>query len=275
MTDLTDVLLTFSRLDFFSVVDILLVTAVIYGVLYLVRGTRALLLLRGAIVAAILIFLLSNFFQLTAFNWLMSNLLPAFLISIPVIFHPEIRRGLERLGRPGHLFGTPAVQTEVTRLITHICRATERLAEQNQGALIVLEREVPLDEVINTGVPVDSLVSTELLLTIFFPHTALHDGAVVIRGNRIVAAACVLPLAADLHDRRIGTRHRAAVGVTESSDAVAVVVSEETGAISLAYSGRMIRNLDEGRLNRLLHTFYTPRSRLPSPSSGSFGREAL
>ncbi len=262
MTDLTDILLTFSRLDLLNVVDILLVASIIYAVLYLVQGTRAVLLLRGALVAGILLFLLSNFFQLTAFNWLMRNLLPAFLISIPVIFHPEIRRGLERLGRPGHLFGNPVIQTEVTRLITHICRTSQRLSEQRIGALIVLERDVPLTEIINTGVAIDSLISTELLTTIFFPNTALHDGAVIIRGTRIVAAACVLPLSDNLRDRRLGTRHRAGVGVTESSDAVSVIVSEETGDISLAYSGRIIRHLDDGRLNRLLHTFYASHSHL-------------
>lgn len=260
MTNLADILLTFSRLDLLSVVDILLVASVIYGVLYLVRGTRALLLLRGALLAFALIFLLSNFLQLTAFNWLMSLALPAFLISIPVIFHPEIRRGLERLGRPGRFFGGPVVQTEVTQLITHICRAADRLIEQKQGALIVLEGEIPLDEAISTGVALDSLVSTELLVTIFYQGTTLHDGAVIIRANRIAAAACVLPMAGDLRDRRLGMRHRAGVGVTDNTDAVAVVISEEMGTISLAYSGRIIRHLDNARLNRLLHTFYTPRS---------------
>jgi diadenylate cyclase len=262
MTNLSDILLTFSRLDLISVVDILLVALIIYGVLMLLRGTRAMLLVRGALLVTLIIFLLSNFFRLTAFNWLMSTALPAFFISIPVIFQPEIRRALERLGRPGRFFGGPVIQAEVTHLITHICRTAERLKKEQRGGLIVLEGEIPLDDVIATGVRLDSVVSTELLVTIFDPHTTLHDGAVVIRGNRIAAAACVLPMADEMKDRRLGMRHRAAVGITESTDAVAVVVSEETGTISLAYSGRIIRHLDDARLSRLLHTFHTPHTGL-------------
>jgi diadenylate cyclase len=132
------------------------------------------------------------------------------------------------------------------------------MSEQRLGALMVFERESGLQEVIETGVPIDSRISPELLVTLFYTNTPLHDGAVIIRGDRIMAAATVLPLAADLRDRRLGTRHRAAVGVTETTDAIAVVISEESGVISLAYNGRLIRHLDEGRLNRLLHAFYGP-----------------
>lgn len=258
MQNLNDLFLTFTRFDLTSALDIMLVALVIYGVLYLVRGTQAVQLLRGVMLLVIALFVLSLFFELTAFGWLISNAVPALLISIPVIFQPEIRRGLERLGRTGLLFGRAAPEEMLTRVINHICRACQRMSERRHGALIVLERETGLQELIDTGVQMEATVSPELLTTIFYPNTALHDGAVIVRGERIMAAAVVLPLASDLRDRRLGTRHRAAVGVTESSDAIAVVVSEETGIVSLAYNGRIIRHLDEARLNRLLHAFYGP-----------------
>lgn len=261
MTSFQDLFLTFTRFGWTDVVDILLVSLVIYAVLYLVRGTQAVQLLRGIMVLAILFFFLAQFLRLTAFRWLIANTIPVLLISIPVIFQPEIRRGLERLGRTGLLFGRSTPEETLTRVINHVCRASQRLSERRHGALMVFERETGLQEIIDTGVSMDGLVSPELLTTIFYPNTALHDGAVVIRGERVVAAAAVLPLASDLRDRRLGTRHRAAVGVTETSDAIAVVVSEETGIISLAYNGRIIRHLDEGRLNRLLHAFYGPPAR--------------
>jgi diadenylate cyclase len=255
---LQDLLLTFSGFGLTDIVDILLVGAVIYGILYLVRGTQAVQLLRGVLVLVIFIIILSNQFELTAFSWLIRNSLPALFVAIPVIFQPEIRRGLERLGRTGIFFPGAASEPEVTRAINRVARAAQRLSDMQLGALIVFEREGGLQDMIDTGVPLDSRISTELLITIFFTNTPLHDGAVIIRGDRIVAAAAVLPLAADVRDRRLGTRHRAAVGITEQTDALAVVVSEETGIISLAYNGRLIRHLDEGRLNRLLHAFYGP-----------------
>jgi diadenylate cyclase len=255
---LQDIFLIFSTFSLTDLVDIFLVSLVVYGVLYLVRGTQAMQLLRGVLVVAAIITILSTYLRLTAFNWLIRNSLPALFVAIPVIFQQEIRRGLERLGRTGLFFHGNASEPEITRTINRVCRAAQRLSDMNLGALIVFERESGLQEIIESGVLLDSRVSPEILVTIFYTNTPLHDGAIVIRGDRIVAAATVLPLAADLRDRRLGTRHRAAVGVTEISDAIAVVVSEETGIISLAYNGRLIRQLDEGRLNRLLHAFYGP-----------------
>ncbi|MDQ4077129.1 MAG: diadenylate cyclase CdaA [Chloroflexota bacterium] len=256
--NIQDLLLVFEVFDLLDVVDILLVALVIYGVLYLLRGTQAMQLLRGLLVIGVLIYLLSNQLELTAFNWLITSSLPAFLVAIPVVFQQEIRRGLERLGRTGFFLGGSASESDITRAINRVARAAQRLADLKLGALIVFERESGLQEIIETGVPVDSLISPELLVTLFYTNTPLHDGAVIVRGDRIVAAATVLPLAATLRDRRLGTRHRAAVGITETTDAIAVVVSEETGIISMAYNGRLIRHLDEGRLNRLLHAFYGP-----------------
>ena len=229
--------------------------------LYLVRGTQAVQLLRGTILLVFIISLLSAYLKLTAFNWLIRNALPALFVAVPVIFQQEIRRGLERLGRTSLFFNYGTSESELTRTINRVCRAAQRLSDAKLGALMVFERDSGLQEIIESGVLIDSRVSTELLVTIFYTNTPLHDGAVIIRNDRIVAAATVLPLAADVGDRRLGTRHRAAVGVTEVSDAIVIVVSEETGIISLAYNGRLIRKLNEGRLNRLLHAFYGPEAK--------------
>jgi diadenylate cyclase len=255
---LEDLLLTFATFSYADVIDILLVALVIYAVLYLVRGTQAVQLLRGMMILVILIIILSNQFKLRAFSWLIQNLLPALFFAIPVIFQPEIRRGLERLGRTWLFFPSTTPESELTRTINKVCRAAKRLSDIKHGALIVFERDINLQALIDTGLIVDANISPELLVTIFNKTTPLHDGAIIIRENRIASATVVLPLATNLGEHRLGTRHRAAVGVSESTDAIVVVVSEETGTISLAYNGRLIRNLDEGRLNRLLHAFYGP-----------------
>jgi diadenylate cyclase len=256
---LQELWLIFSTFNASDAIDIALVALVFYLFLYLVRGTQAVNLLRGIMVLIFIIFIVSNRFNLTAFSWLIANSLPALLIAIPVIFQPELRRGLERLGRTGLFLTGTTSQSALTRTINQVCRAAERLSDMDHGALMVFEREVGLQELVDTGVGVDAVISPELLVTIFYKSTPLHDGAVIIRDGRIAAAAAVLPLASDLRDRNLGTRHRAAVGVTETSDAIAVVVSEETGVISIAVNGRLIRNLDEGQLNRLLHAFYNPQ----------------
>lgn len=258
MNSLQDILLTFTRIGPLAIIDIALVTTLIYGLLYLMRGTPAVQLARGIIVLFVVLFFLVNFLPLPAFRWVINQSVPILLIAVPVIFQPEIRRGLERLGRTRFLFGWYSSQPEMTRAIQQVARAAERLSERRHGALIVFERTTGLQELVDTGVPIDSSVTAELLLTIFYPGTALHDGAVVVRDSRVVAASCVLPLAEEVPDQQMGTRHRAAIGVTQQSDALVVVVSEETGVISLAYSGRIIRNLDEGRLTRLLLAFYEP-----------------
>lgn len=273
MNSLQDILLTFTRLDDpVALIDILLVTALIYGLLYLMRGTPAVQLARGIIVLFIGLYFLISVLPLPAFRWVVTQSIPVLLIAVPVIFQPEIRRGLERLGRTRFLFDWSAVQSDMTRAVQQVARAAKRLSERRHGALIVFERSTGLQELIETGIEIDSSVNTELLLTIFYPKTALHDGAVIIREDRIMAAACVLPLAGEVPDQRMGTRHRAALGVTQQSDALVVVVSEETGVISLAYSGRIIRNLDEGRLTRLLLAFYEPTS--PSRGSALFSSRA-
>ena len=246
-----------ARLDLSSVIDIALVTFVFAGLFYLVRGTRAVILLRGILLVAFVAVLASTFLNLTAFNWLIRNSIPALLVAIPVIFQPELRRAFERLGRPRSLWGARTTDA-TTKFLATLSRAASALSRQELGALMIVEGRTGLQEYIDTGVRLDADVSVDLLLTIFNKHTNLHDGAVIIRDERLLAASCMLPLSENPDvDRDLGTRHRAALGVTESTDAIAIVVSEETGAMSVAHNGRLTRNLDEGNLNRLLTNLYT------------------
>ncbi len=242
-----------------SVLDILLVALVFYGLFRLFQGTQAVALLRGILVIALIFVLAASRF--TAFGWLLRNSLPIILVAIPVIFQPELRRALERLGRSAPLMmGRGAREAQAQQVIHEIAQAVELLARERTGALIVLEGETGLEEYIESGERIDAGISARLLTTVFFPGTPLHDGAVIIRGDRIVAAACVLPLTQrDLADSSLGTRHRAAVGITEQNDAVAIVVSEETGIVSLARAGRIARRLDGQRLRTILQAFYKPR----------------
>ena len=257
---LTEVTFIFQRLDWLSLVDILLVTAVFFSLFVLMRDTQAVVLLRGVIVLIVAVAVLSGLLRLRAFTWLLRSILPALLLAIPVIFQPEIRRALERLGRASVLVNFGSRETHAQPVIESICAACQRLSEKRYGALIVLEREVGLQEYIDTGVKMDSLVTTELLVQIFIKDTPLHDGAVILRNGRLISAACVLPLSTDatLSQQSMGLRHRAALGISETSDAVAVIVSEQTGAISVTHNGKMIRRLDAARLQNILTAFYRP-----------------
>ena len=248
------------RFDRIDALDILLVAFIFFWLLYLVRGTRAVPLLRGVILLIIVVTLLSGAARLRAFSWLTQRALPALLVAIPVVFQPELRRALERLGRGGALFGrTTGSRAILEQTLTAIVQACSTMSGRRHGALIVLERETGLQELADSGVFLDAAVTPELLVTIFDPHTTLHDGAVIVRQGRALAAACVLPLStAFLADRELGLRHRAAIGVTEESDAIAVVVSEERGSVSVAHNGRIIRNLDAKRLEKVLHAFHQP-----------------
>lgn len=261
---LDEIALLLQRLDGLGFADILLVSAIFFFLLRLVRGTQAVVLLRGIILLALATTLVTSLVDLPAFSWLLRTILPALLVAVPVIFAPEIRRALERLGRAGSLLNLSAEPDHVERTIDAISTAAQRLASHRSGALIVIEREASLDEYIETGVRLDALLTPELLLQIFFLNTPLHDGAAIIRGDRVAAGACVMPLSASgtlsrSPERQMGLRHRAALGISEVSDAVAVVVSEEVGAISVAHNGRMIRRLDQTRLRNILVAFYRPR----------------
>ena len=257
----------FQRLNWLSALDLLLVTLVFFGVMLLVRDTQAMVLLRGMILLAIGLSLLTSLVNLPAFSWLVRTILPSLLLAIPVIFAPEIRRGLERLGRAGSgavvLNQRPADILAMQQTIKAVVSAAARLSARQHGALIILQRNDRLQEYIATGVQLNARVTPELLLQIFYPNTPLHDGAVIISGTLIAAAAAVMPLSASgilnrTPERQMGLRHRAALGISEASDAIAVVVSEETGSISIAHSGRIIRRLDSERLENILNAFYQP-----------------
>ncbi len=256
----SDILWIISRIDLLSLIDILLVALIFYGLLYLMRGTRAIQLIRGIFFLLVAVVLASNLLSLTAFGWLLRNALPALLVAVPVIFQPELRRALERLGRGGGLINRASPERAMMKVTRALAQAARTLSDRRYGALMVLERETGLQEYVDTGVKIEGELSPELLLTIFQPNTALHDGAVVIRGDRVLAAACILPVSESMRlEPYLGLRHRAAVGITEQSDAVAIVVSEETGTISLVRHGRMIRNLDDVRLRKILQSLYRYR----------------
>lgn len=262
-----DVVAILQRLDWLSLLDITLVALVIFSILQLVRGTQADQLLRGVIILFVVGGLLGSAINFPALGWLLSRAVVALLVAVPVVFQPELRRMLERLGRAGPRFAQMPRDASMTEsVILAVTQAANRLAERRHGALIVLERETGLQSYADTGVRLDAEVTPELLQTIFYTGTMLHDGAVIIRQDRVLAAACILPLTSSfLGDRRMGLRHRAAIGITESTDAVAVVVSEEHGYVSIAHNGRMIRRIDPRRLEDVLRTFYQAELQVAVP----------
>ncbi len=251
----------------------MLVTLIFFGLLYSLRDTQAMALLRGMILLVVALILLTSLVDLPAFSWFAQNSLPALLLSLPVIFAPEIRRTLERLGRAGTVWPVTVKSADVAleQTIHAVVTATARLSARQHGALIILQRLDNLDELAQTGVQLNARVTPELLLQIFYPNTPLHDGGVIIVNSQIAAAACVLPLSASgilnrTPERQMGLRHRAALGTSETSDAIAVVVSEETGGISIAHAGRMLRRLDPERLENILIAFFRPNGREYKPN---------
>ncbi|MEK6221482.1 MAG: diadenylate cyclase CdaA, partial [Chloroflexota bacterium] len=233
------------------------------------RDTQAMVVVRGVIFLLILISFLTTILNLPAFTWLINTTLPALLFAIPVIFAAEIRRALERLGRAGNFLPTRQGWEETEEVISSVVQAASRLSTRRHGALIVLQRLDSLEEYVQTGVYLDAELTPELLLQIFYPNTPLHDGAVIVLGHKVIASACVMPLSATGVlapgvDRKMGLRHRAAVGTSEVSDAVVIVVSEESGAISIATGGRIIHQLDSAKLASILQALYKPIA----PTSG-------
>ena len=263
---LNNLLFIFQRISWLSVFDILLVTLIFFGLLYSLRDTQAMALLRGMILFVVVIILLTSLVELPAFSWLARSALPASLLAIPVIFAPEIRRTLERLGRAGTAWPVTIKSADVTleQTVRAVVSAAARLSARQHGALIILQRLDNLEEYIRTGVQLNARVTPEILLQIFYPNTPLHDGAVIIVGAKLAAASCVMPLSASgilnrTPERQMGLRHRAALGTSEASDAIAVVVSEETGGIAIAHAGRMLRRLDPDRLENILIAFFRPQ----------------
>lgn len=240
-----------------DVIDVAIVGYVIYRGIKLIRETRAEQLIKG-IVILIVATQLSDWLQLNTINFILKNTMQVGVVALLVVFQPELRRALEQMGRSrfGNLFNfeDDEIESTINQRIEEIAKAVQSLAENRVGALIVLERGTKIGDIIRTGITLDSVVSAELLVNIFVPNTPLHDGAVIIRGNKIMAAACFLPLTQNQDlSKELGTRHRAAIGISENSDAVTIVVSEETGKISIALDGDLTRNLTIETLKKALH----------------------
>mgnify|MGYP001367799461 CR=1 FL=1 len=243
-----------ATIGFLDIVDILLVALLLYNLYLLIRYTQAMQLVKGLIVLLVAR-MVSKWLGLHTINWLLANTIAIGAFALPVVFQPELRRTLERLGR-GKLFGKPVTvlgEEEAEELIDALTKSIVVLSKNKIGALIILERHTGLNDYIENGVKIEGYVSAEFLINIFIPNTPLHDGAVIIRGNRVMAAGCLLPLSENPDiAKELGTRHRAAIGVSEQNDAFAIIVSEETGIISVAEGGRIQRYLDKDILREKL-----------------------
>lgn len=229
--------------------EIFILAMAYYYLLFFLRGTRGAQVLSGFTAVLILLFVVTRFLNLDSLNWILKQFSPYIAVAFIIIFHPEIRRALAQLGKQ-NVFSSSENQKS---LVEPLVSAVSQLSDRKIGALIAIEREIGTRTLEETGTLIDSAVSPELICNIFFPRSPLHDGGVIIRGKRIVAAGCVFPLTQrDELSKALGTRHRAAIGISEETDAVVIVVSEETGTISLAYNGRISRGLEDERLRRLL-----------------------
>lgn len=249
---------TFSQLRIQDVIDILVITYIIYRILDFLKETRAEQLIKGIAIILVLT-AVSEWLQLYTVNYLLSNFLTVGAIAIIVVFQPELRRGLEHLGRarifPRNILDLQ--KNEALESIDAITSAVGSLSRQKIGAIIVIEKNVGLKEIIETGTLINGAITPELLINIFIPNTPLHDGAVVIRHNKIVAAGCFLPLSENMTiSKEMGTRHRAALGMSEKSDSLTLIVSEETGTISIAEAGTISRYLDIETLDKILRDAY-------------------
>lgn len=249
---------TISNIRIWDIIDILVVAVVFYKLYMLMKETRAEQLLKG-IGAIFVVALLSQWFKLYTINWILQNAMQIGLITLVIVFQPELRRMLEYIGRSNILKKSliDVRGEEMQRLADEIVNATASLSRQKIGALIVFERHTGLSEVVETGTKLNAEISSELLINIFIPNTPLHDGAVVIKGDIIRAAACFLPLTDNQTiSKELGTRHRAGIGISEKSDCLVLIVSEETGGISIAENGKITRYVDVDTLREILLNMY-------------------
>lgn len=257
------------NITIWSVVDILVVAFIFYKGYMLIKETRAEQLLKGILLILILI-PVSYILKLDILYFILSKTITIGVIAVIIIFQPEIRRGLEHIGRSTfddfHIIQN---DEEIEKVITNICEAVENMAKTKTGALIAIEQGTGLGDIVSTGIKMDSLVSRELIENIFVKNTPLHDGATIIKNDRILASACVLPLTNNNNiSKQLGTRHRAAIGLSEASDALIIIVSEETGAISLAIKGRLTRNFDGDKLKSILLKIIKSKNQRKSKSFG-------
>ncbi len=241
-----------------DVVEIMLIAFLLYSILVWIKNTRAWALFKGIIVIVVFV-LVAALFQMNTILWLAGRLINVGIIALAVIFQPELRKALDQLGRKrffvGFFSGDPdrSVKRFTERTVNEMVKATYEMAKVKTGALIVVEKDIVLTEYERTGIPLDSLISSQLLINIFEKNTPLHDGAIIVRGNRVVSATCYLPLSDNMElDKELGTRHRAAIGVSEVSDSLTIIVSEETGAVSAAMGGRIRRQLTREELKKQL-----------------------
>ena len=245
-----------------DLIDILIVAVIIYKLLMLTRDTRGSAVIKGLLLLLVVVGV-SNLFGLTALNWLLMTIVNNGAVVLVVLFQPELRKALEQIGRGARIKqGRKETETEGTQIIEEIVHCLLSLSRRHVGALIVFERNTGLKDVIENGIPIDAKITSGLLENIFEPNTPLHDGAVVVREGRVAAAACILDLAKEggiSHD--LGTRHRAAIGVSETTDALVLIVSEETGIISMAQGGKLSRHLDAKALREILGRLYAQHQR--------------
>ena len=248
----------FSGIRITDVIDILIVACAIYKLLEFIRETRAAQLVKGLLVLIVVTFV-SEISHLYTINWILRNTMTIGVVALVIIFQPELRRGLEYLGRSKFVPGNfSQINKDRAKYITsEFIRAVESFSQTKTGALIIIERETALTDIIETGTVVDAEISSEILGNIFYEGAPLHDGAVIIRGDRLQAAGCVLPLTQNKAlNKELGTRHRAGIGITENSDAIAIIVSEETGIISMAIDGKLSRFLDIKTVEKTLLNIY-------------------
>lgn len=244
--------------DAAGIIEILVLAIVLYYIMDFFRGTRSAQVMSGFILLLIALTALTRFFHLDALNWILQRISVYAAVAFIIIFQPEIRRALAEIGKQSVF----ASKVSERIMVDNIVAAVTLLSDKKIGALIAIQREIGTRAIQETGTKIDSAITPELLSSIFFPMTPLHDGGVIIKNNRIHAAGCLFPLSQRPElSKTLGTRHRAAIGLTEETDALVIVVSEETGSISLAYKGRLVRGLDEGRLKRILSSFLLRKDR--------------
>lgn len=243
-----------------DVFDILIVAFILYRVYKMLENTRAITLTRGLLIL-LLLAIITSWLELHVINWLLQKIVTLLFVALPIVFQPELRRALEHIGEGGFFKRSMLLNyEEACSLVSELDKAVTKLSSTKTGALIVLERNMGLNDICASGIKIDGIVSAEFLLNVFIPNTPLHDGAAIIRGNRLIAAGCLLPLTDDRSlSTELGTRHRAAIGLSEQCDAVVVIVSEETGTISVAEAGRIYRHLDSELLKQYLMPIFSPR----------------
>ena len=246
-----------STIGWFDVLDILIVAAILYKVYEMLQDTRAITLVKGLIVLMI-VTLVAGLLELHVISWLLQKTVTLLFVALPIVFQPELRRALERLGQGRFLGLDQYLDVEEANTLTNeIDKAVFNMADKKIGALLVIEKNVGINEIIDTGIKIEGLITTEFLMNVFIPNTPLHDGAAVVRGKRLVAAGCYLPLTENRSlSSELGTRHRAAIGLSEQCDAVIIIVSEETGVVSVAENGRIERYMTHDSLRQRIRPLF-------------------